>query len=173
LDFSRQRTPNKRLSDVNSVLQECVSLIEDQAVFHNIQLVKELEPDLPPVIMDPAQMQQVFINMIMNAAEAMDGNGRLTYATRFEPTEKLVEVDFADTGHGISEENLERIFDPFFTTKETGRGVGLGLAISYGIIKEHQGTISVKSQVGQGTTFSIRLPLAAERVESGQQNPHH
>jgi two-component system NtrC family sensor kinase len=104
------------------------------------------------------------MNLIINAAEAMDGNGRLSLATRFDPAEGFVEVDFADTGHGISEENVERIFDPFFTTKEVGHGTGLGLAISYGIIKEHKGTISAVSEVGKGTTFTVRLPVTAEEA---------
>ncbi|MCL4505600.1 MAG: cache domain-containing protein [Chloroflexi bacterium] len=172
LDFSRHRTPNRQPSDVNKVLQECVALVEDQASFHNIELIKDLHDGLPPVIIDPAQIQQVFINMLINAAEAMQNGGRLALSTHFEPTERFVQVDFADTGHGITAENMERIFDPFFSTKETGHGVGLGLAISYGIIKEHQGTISVQSEVGKGTTFTIQLPVA-EGAEIGKQDLHH
>jgi signal transduction histidine kinase len=102
------------------------------------------------------------MNMLINAAEAMDGNGRLNLTTRFDPAEKFVQVEFADTGHGISEEDMERIFDPFFTTKEVGHGTGLGLAISYGVVKEHRGTISVESEIGKGTTFVVRLPVTAE-----------
>ncbi|MBI2927152.1 MAG: cache domain-containing protein [Verrucomicrobia bacterium] len=162
LDFSRQRKPDKRPSNVNVLLQECLSLVGNQALFHNIELVKRLREDLPLVPMDPSQIQQVFMNMIINAAEAMNGGGRLTLATRFDPAATLVEVAFADTGHGIREEDLERIFDPIFTTKEAGHGTGLGLAISYGIVKEHRGTISVESEVGKGTTFTVRLPVSAE-----------
>ena len=162
LDFSRQRKPDKRLSSVNRVLEECISLMESQALFHNIQIVKHLAKDLPQVLMDPSQIQQIMMNLIINAAEAMNGVGRLTLASRFVPADSAVEVEFTDTGHGISDEDLERIFDPFFTTKEVGHGTGLGLAISYGIIKEHKGTISVESQVGQGTTFTIRLPVTTE-----------
>lgn len=162
LDFSRQRKPQKKSSDVNLILQECVSLIDNQALFHNIEIQKDLQQDLPPVVIDPSQMQQVFMNIIMNAAEAMDGNGRLTLTTRFDSVEEFIEVEFTDSGHGISEENLERIFDPFFTTKEMGHGTGLGLAISYGIVKEHEGTISVESEVGKGTTFVVRLPVTTK-----------
>jgi len=162
LDFSRQRKPQKRPSDVNLILHECVSLIDSQALFHNIQIIKDFKENLPPVVIDPSQMQQVFMNLIMNAAEAMDGNGSLTLTTRLEPVEGFIEIEFTDTGHGISAENLERIFDPFFTTKEMGHGTGLGLAISYGIIKEHQGTISVQSEVDKGTTFVVRLPVTTE-----------
>ncbi len=160
LDFSRPRKPQKRPSDVNAVLKECLSLVEDQALFHNIDIIKRLNTALPPIVVDPSQMQQVFMNLIINAAEAIEGGGQLTVATRYEPADPVIEIEFADTGHGISEDNLERIFDPFFTTKEVGHGTGLGLAISYGIIREHQGTISVQSEVGNGTTFSVQLPVA-------------
>jgi two-component system NtrC family sensor kinase len=171
LDFSRQRKPQKRSYDVNLILQECVSLVENQALFHNIQITKDFKENLPLVIIDPSQIQQVIMNMIINAAEAMDGSGRLTLATRFDPVEKFIEVEFTDTGRGISEENMERVFDPFFTTKEAGHGTGLGLAISYGIIKEHKGTISVESEIGKGTTFIVRLPVTTENggVENGKQ----
>jgi signal transduction histidine kinase len=108
--------------------------------------------------------------MIMNAAEAMDGAGTLTVSTRLDPAGEFVEVAFSDTGHGITEEDMERIFDPFFTTKEVGHGTGLGLAISYGIVKEHDGWISVESRVGKGTTFTVRFPATEERhVDSGKE----
>ena len=162
LDFSRQRKPDKRLSNVNRVLEECTALVDNQALFLNIRIVKHLSPDLPQVLMDPSQIQQIFMNLIINAAEAMNGSGQLTLVTRYVPADSAVEVEFTDTGHGISEDDLDRIFDPFFTTKEVGHGTGLGLAISYGIVKEHKGTISVESQVGKGTTFIIRLPVTGE-----------
>jgi two-component system NtrC family sensor kinase len=167
LDFSRQRKPVKKLTDVNAVLGECLSLVENQAQFHNIEVIKEWSGGLPHVVVDPSQIQQVFINMVINAAESMEDGGCLTIATCFENRDQVIEVEFRDTGHGIREENIERIFDPFFTTKEVGHGTGLGLAISYGIIKEHRGTISVESQVGQGTTFNVRLPVTTEEAESG------
>ncbi len=163
LDFSRQRKPEKRLSNVNRVLQECVSLVDNQALFHNIRMVQRLSPDLPPVFMDPSQIQQVFMNMILNAAEAMKGGGQLTLTTRRVPADGAVEVEFTDSGHGIKEEDLERIFSPFFTTKEIGHGTGLGLAISYGIVQEHKGAITVASEEGQGATFTVRLPVSSEQ----------
>lgn len=169
LDFSRQRKPDKTLCDVNDVLTGCVSLLERQAIFQNIQINYDLQADLPKAIIDPAQIERVFINLLVNAAEAMDGNGQLTLSTRFDPSERSIELEFADSGHGVSRENLEKIFDPFFTTKDTGHGVGLGLAISYGIVKEHKGTISVESEIGQGTTFTVRLPVTVEEsVSNGQ-----
>lgn len=162
LDFSRQRKPDKTLCDVNFVLQECVSLVENQALFHNIQIIKDFEADIPMAVLDPSQIERVFMNIIVNAAEAMDGSGRLTLETSADPSKKFIKVGFTDTGQGIAEENLVRIFDPFFTTKEVGHGTGLGLAISYGIIKEHKGTIYVDSELGVGTTFSVRFPVTTE-----------
>ncbi len=164
LDFSRQRKPDKTLCDVNSILAECASLVERQASFQNIQMVRDFQGDVPRLVLDPSQISRVFMNLIINAAEAMKDGGRLTLATRFLPNEECIEVSFSDTGQGIAPENMERIFDPFFTTKETGHGVGLGLAISHGIVAEHKGTISVASEVGKGTTFVIRLPVAVEEV---------
>jgi signal transduction histidine kinase len=117
--------------------------------------------------MDPSQIERVFMNILINAAEAMAGNGQLSLTTRLEPAKEYIEVEFTDTGHGIPEQDIEQIFDPFFTTKEVGRGTGLGLAISYGIIKEHSGSITVESEVGQGTTFIVRLPVTAEERVAG------
>lgn len=169
LDFSRQRKPDKTLCDVNDVLKGCVSLLERQAQFHNIQINYDLQADLPKAIIDPSQIERVFINLIVNAADAMDHGGQLTLSSRFDSLESFIELRFTDIGHGISKENLEKIFDPFFTTKDTGHGVGLGLAISYGIVKEHNGTISVESEEGKGTTFTVRLPVTVEEsVSDGQ-----
>jgi signal transduction histidine kinase len=95
----------------------------------------------------------------------MNGNGQLTLYTRLNHTKTCIEISVQDTGHGITEENMEKIFDPFFTTKETGHGVGLGLAISYGIVKDHNGNISVESEEGKGTTFTVSFPLT--KVKSG------
>ena len=166
LDFSRQRKPDKTLYDVNDVLKGCVSLLEKQALFHNIQIVYKPEATLPKAIIDPSQIERVFINIIINAAEAMEGNGRLTLTTRFDPDERCIELVFANTGPAIAKDNLDKIFDPFFTTKDTGHGVGLGLAISYGIVKEHGGTISIESESGKETAFIVRLPVAVKEGES-------
>jgi two-component system NtrC family sensor kinase len=159
LDFSRQRKPDKTICSIDAVLAECVNFVENQASFHNIQVETDFAANLPMIIVDPSQMQQVFMNMIINAAEAMQDGGTLTLATRHHPGDSFISVEISDTGHGISEENREKIFDPFFTTKEVGQGTGLGLAISYGIVQEHKGTITVASEVGKGSTFVIRLPV--------------
>jgi two-component system NtrC family sensor kinase len=159
LDFSRPKKPHKKQTDLRSTIDECLSLVEDRVVFHNIEVVRDYQEDLPEIVVDPAQMQQVFMNMIINAAEAMGGTGRLTVTTRHDGQRGVIQASFRDTGHGISQENMARIFDPFFTTKEVGHGTGLGLAISFGIVKEHGGVITVESEEGVGTTFTIELPV--------------
>jgi len=164
LDFSRQRKPDKSMSNVNSILQECISLMENQALFLNIQIEMDFERDLPLVIVDPSQIERVFINIIINAAEAMDGEGLLALETSYHEGDDYIEVAITDSGSGIEAENLDNIFDPFFTTKEVGHGTGLGLAISYGIIKSHRGTLSVESEIGKGTTFIIRLPIKSTEI---------
>jgi two-component system NtrC family sensor kinase len=165
LDFSRQKKPDKMLCNVNTLLQGCISLVEKQAIFHNIKVFLNLEENLPLVILDPSQVERVFLNLIINAAEAMDGNGSLTLTTKHLRKVKAIEIKVQDTGHGITKENISKVFDPFFTTKETGHGVGLGLAISYGIVKEHNGDLFVESELEKGTTFTVRFSL--KNIASG------
>jgi two-component system NtrC family sensor kinase len=165
LDFSRQRKPDKTIVNLNSVLQECVRLVENQAIFHNIQIVQEFDPKLPRIILDPSQLQQVILNLIINAAEAMEDGGVLTICTEHMAADHAVRISVSDTGCGIPEENMDKLFDPFFTTKEVGHGTGLGLAISYGIIREHGGYLEVASEVGSGTTFTVYLPMQIEEVK--------
>jgi two-component system, NtrC family, sensor kinase len=163
LDFSRHKKPDKTLCNVNNLLKGCISLVEKQAAFHNIKVTMDLDEQLPMVVLDPSQIERVFLNLIINAAEAMDGNGQLTLSTRHNQTKTSIEINVQDTGHGVSEENMEKIFDPFFTTKETGHGVGLGLAISYGIVKDHNGSLSVESEEGKGTIFTVSFPLTKSK----------
>jgi len=170
LDFSRQRKPDKTYCDINQVLGECLSLLENQANFHNIEIVRDFQVDIPMAIIDPSQIERVFINLIINASEAMDGKGLLNLSTRTNEAQDYIEIKVSDNGQGISEENIHKIFDPFFTTKDVGHGTGLGLAISYGIIKSHRGTISVESEVGIGSTFLIRIPVSSNGVEEGVIN---
>ena len=165
LDFSRQTEPKMEPSEINELLNTALSLVENQAVFHNITVTKDLTPSLPAVMADGQQIQQVFINIFLNAAEAMKGKGNLSIHTKTADDENFVQVEITDTGCGIAEELIERLFEPFFTTKEVGRGTGLGLSISYGIIQGHGGTINVKSKVGKGTTFIIRFPLIQGTME--------
>ncbi|NUQ85472.1 MAG: cache domain-containing protein [Anaerolineales bacterium] len=165
LDFSRQKKPQKTLTDINTLLRRCVSLVENQALFHNITIVQNLDESLPMIVVDPSQIERVFLNLIINAAEAMDDGGTLTLTTSYGLNAQSIEIEVKDTGHGISIENMQRIFNPFFTTKEIGHGVGLGLAISYGIVKEHNGEITVESEVGKGAKFTVSLPVVTKVSE--------
>jgi two-component system NtrC family sensor kinase len=167
LDFSRQKKPQKTLTDINALLRRCISLMENQAQFHNITIAQNFDETLPMIVVDPSQIERVFLNLIINAAEAMNGSGTLTLSTGFGINAKHIEIEVKDTGHGISMENMEKIFNPFFTTKEIGHGVGLGLAISYGIVKEHNGEITVESEYGKGATFTVSLPIV---TEVGEEN---
>jgi len=162
LDFSRQTAAEMKYAQLNSVLRESLALLEKQSLFQNIEIVKTIDKDLPGTIFDASQMQQVFVNIIMNAAEAMNGKGKLTISARVDTAKEFIEIEITDSGVGIRKEDLDKIFDPFFTTKEVGRGTGLGLAISHGIVKKHGGTIGVDSDIGVGTTFIIRLPILEE-----------
>ncbi len=166
LEFSRQTEPKMEPTDINKAITDDLFFLENQALFHNIEIVKNLDPQLPRVRGNASQLKQVFMNIIVNAAEAMHGGGTLTITTGLSSDEKEIWIDFADTGEGISRENFSKIFDPFFTTKEVGKGTGLGLSTSYGIIDGHGGRIVVKSQVGKGTTFRIELPAGPEDAES-------
>ena len=159
LEFARQTEPKMEPTDINRAINDGLFFLVNQALFHNIQIVKKLDSFLPFVRGNASQLKQVFMNIIVNAAEAIHGNGTLTITTSPAPDRKTVYVEFTDTGEGIPEENFNRIFDPFFTTKEVGKGTGLGLATSYGIVEDHGGKISVKSKVGEGTTFTIELPI--------------
>jgi two-component system NtrC family sensor kinase len=164
LDFARQSEPNVVEADANEILRRTLSLLQNQAQFHNITITTTLCDSLPKAMMDSSQIQQVFTNIILNAAEAIEGQGEVKIATRTVEDGRSIEIEFTDTGCGIPRENLEKIFDPFFTTKEVGRGTGLGLAVSYGIIARHKGTIEVKSSPGKGTTFIARLPLKTDSI---------
>jgi len=159
LEFARQTEPKMEPTDINRAITDVLFFLENQALFHNIHIVKRLDPALPSPHANAGQLKQVFMNIIVNAAEAMNGSGTLTIATSVFPSRKSISVEFTDTGEGIPEENLTRIFDPFFTTKDIGKGTGLGLATSYGIIESHGGKITVRSKVGQGSTFTIELPV--------------
>ena len=161
LDFSRETQPQKRPCNINELVLHTLSLMEGQAVFRGIKILKNLDPQVPFVLLDANQVQQVLINIILNSADAMPAGGILTITTQAAPGDAYVQVQFADTGLGIPEKDLHRIFDPFFTTKGDKRGTGLGLAVSYGIIERHRGQIEVQSEEGKGTTFTVKLPLQA------------
>ena len=159
LDFARQSQPEKKRVIVNETVRNSLSLLRNQASFRNIEIVEELDPYLPEILADPNQLQQVFVNILINASEAMHQSGRIRVASRrADRTGEQIEVAIADTGPGITPDAVSKLFDPFYTTKSTG--TGLGLAVSYGIVQRHGGTIEVESEPGQGATFIVRLPTA-------------
>lgn len=163
LDFARQREPAAETLNINTVVNKALALLTSQSLFHNIEVATDLGLSLPLACVDASQMQQVFVNIIMNAAEAMAGKGILTITSRVGEGGNI-EVSFRDTGCGIPREDLDCLFEPFFTTKEVGRGTGLGLSISHGIVKSHGGELNVTSQIGQGTEFVISLPPAQKET---------
>ena len=158
LEFSRPKEPEMMMTDINDAVLRAMAIFEPQVLFHNIEVRKELS-ELPRIVADSSQLQQVFTNIIANAAEAIAGNGILTIRTSLDKQTDRIKVEFTDTGHGIKPEDMKRLFEPFFTTKEVGKGTGLGLAISYGIVQKHQGSIEVRSKVGKGSTFTVILPV--------------
>ena len=160
LDFARQSEPALRQVNSNEVINRAFTLVAHQAELQNIQAIKELDPSLPKFMADFDQLQQVCTNLILNAVQAMPDGGRLTLRTSADDNQ--VKIEIQDTGCGISPENIRKLFTPFFTTKEKGKGIGLGLAIAYGIIQCHRGSIEVQSKEGEGTTFTIYLPLHHE-----------
>ncbi|MGA7843991.1 MAG: PAS domain S-box protein [Dehalococcoidales bacterium] len=163
LTFARKHAPVKQLTQVNTVIEGVLKLRAYEEKVNNIEVEKHLDASLSEIMMDPFQMQQVFLNIIVNAEFAMleaHHKGKLTIAT--ERVDNIVKISFADDGPGITEANLKRIFDPFFTTKEVGKGTGLGLSICHGIVTEHGGRIYVNSEYGYGATFTVELPLDAQ-----------
>jgi two-component system NtrC family sensor kinase len=159
LEFSRQSLGQKTLFDVNDIINRGVEMISHQALFHNIEIITELEAGLPRILGNPGELQQVFTNLLLNAADAMRDRGRITITSRPAPQRDGVILTFTDTGVGIPPDLQAKIFEPFFTTKPPGEGTGLGLSIVYGVVQRHGGSIEVDSRPGGGTTFTIRLPL--------------
>jgi PAS domain S-box-containing protein len=163
LSFARRHEPEKKFISLNEVIEKTVELRAHPLEVGNIELVTELAPDLPKTMADFYQLQQVFVNLINNAEQAMaaaHGKGKLVIKT--QKSNGMIQVMFTDDGPGIPEENINRIFDPFFTTKEVGKGTGLGLSICYGIVEAHGGRIYAKSKVGEGATFIVEIPIVSE-----------
>jgi signal transduction histidine kinase len=166
LDFARQSSPTLKEVDLNDVISRALDLAAHSAALQHIQVSKEFGPSLPRLMADFDQLQQVCVNLIMNAIQAMPEGGTLTLRTSADDSQLKIEVQ--DTGAGISPENMRKLFTPFFTTKKEVKGVGLGLAVSYGIIQRHHGRIEVQSKEGEGTTFTVYLPV--HREEEGERN---
>jgi len=156
LEFSRERELAKVLADLNGVIDKALSILANEFRLNRISLEKRLSDNLPSVLIDVNQMEQVFINFFMNAVEAIQGQGHISVRSYKDEDNQGIVVEIADSGMGIPQELVERIFEPFFSTKP--KGTGLGLAVNYGIIQKHGGQIRVSSQPGRGTTMTIRLP---------------
>jgi signal transduction histidine kinase len=149
-----------RPHDINKALERTLSLLENQTLFQNIAIEKNLAEGLPMLVGDIQQLNHIFMNIILNAAQAMEGSGKLTLKTCRAADSENITIEISDTGPGIAEEDLPQIFDPFFTTKEEGKGTGLGLSLVYNIVENHDGSITTRSKIGQGTTFIIELPIS-------------
>ena len=172
LTFARQSKPGREYTDINSIISRVLELRAYEMQINDIEVATQLDPDLPRTMVDIGQIQQVFLNIVINAEQAMKeahGGGKLLI--KAEQIQGRIRVSFEDDGPGIAPENLDRIFDPFFTTKDVGEGTGLGLSISYGIIKEHNGRIYAESEPGKGATFIVELPMVAETQQPELPEP--
>jgi two-component system NtrC family sensor kinase len=159
LNFARTSSPQREKFDIHAVIDDVISFVRHHSNLENIRINRAFAPALPTVLMDEKKIKQVLINLLMNAIHAVAPQGTITLTTGLNDAGNRISVEVADTGHGIKEQNLSRIFDPFFTTKPTGEGTGLGLSVSYGIVKGHGGNITVKSKHGRGAVFTLSLPL--------------
>jgi two-component system, NtrC family, sensor kinase len=166
LDFARQSSAVPSITEVNSVVDKTLLLIENQTIFQNIKTVRNFDPELPNVLIDAGQLQQVVMNIVLNAVDAMEESGVLTIGTCRDPHKREILIKISDTGKGIPEDVLPLIFEPFFTTKKVGKGTGLGLAIVHGIITRAGGNVEVENS-SKGATFIVRLPIAEEKKVEG------
>jgi two-component system NtrC family sensor kinase len=166
LAFSRRSKPQRAPADLNKLVRTTIGLADHKLKLISADIVLDLQENLPLVECDSSQIQQVILNLVLNGAQAMqpNGGGKLTIRTRLIQQDSTVELCVEDTGEGIAPENLSKIFDPFFTTKAEGKGVGLGLAVLYGIVKAHEGEVEVASQRNRGTTFTVTLPLKSSNT---------
>jgi PAS domain S-box-containing protein len=160
-DFSRHGDIDLKENDLHEILEKTLDVLRHRAQMNNIHIETSYNRDIPPLVCDFKRLQQAFVNLFWNAIEAMPEGGSLSVATSFDGKKEVVRLTISDTGMGISEENLDSIFEPFFTTKADGKGVGLGLSVAYGIIRQHCGTTRAQSNVGRGTSFTVEFKLSA------------
>ena len=166
LNFSRQTKTVLIPVDVNAALDSALDPMEETLRGGEITVIRDYDPALPPLAADEDKLKRIFVNLVLNAFQAMQPGGRLTVSTSWDREKNGVRIVFSDTGCGIPEEIRGKIFEPFFTTKPPGKGTGLGLAVSYGIVKEHKGELSVTSEEGKGSSFTLRFPLAGDKDET-------
>jgi signal transduction histidine kinase len=157
LAFARQQKTAHRRFQLNDLINKVILLFKHKMELQNVRLNIALADDLPPMLGDPGQIQQCLVNLLFNAMEAMPEGGRIAIRTVWESSGNLIRLEVEDTGAGIPKDMLSRIFEPFFSTKDQDKGVGLGLSVVYGIIKEHHGSIYVKSKEGRGANFIVRF----------------
>jgi signal transduction histidine kinase len=165
LDFARQSHASRMRTDLGKVIHEVIRVMEARAGACGVRLACDVEHGLPEVLVDPGQIKQLLVNLVQNGVDAIDGSGTVGVRARQKAQGRAVEILVQDDGAGIDPEDIDRVFTPFFTTKRAGRGTGLGLALAYGVAKMHSGDISVQSEPGHGTTFSLELPVG----DPGQQ----
>jgi len=166
LVFARQTTPTKTQVDLNQVVEDGLYFFEARCAKAGVELVRKLSPELPEITADPAQLNQLMVNMVVNALQAIHGQGKITIGTQLSGQHVCLIVE--DTGIGMTDKVLEQIFIPFFTTKDVGHGTGLGLPVVHGIVTAHGGSINVESNVGRGSCFEIRLPV--ETPQNAEEN---
>lgn len=160
LNFARTSSPQKENLNIHGIIEDVIGFVRHHSNLEDIDISTDFASKLPLARIDEKKIKQVLINLLMNAIHAVEREGTITIATGIHAATGRIAVEVSDTGHGIAKENLSRIFDPFFTTKPTGEGTGLGLSVSYGIIKGHGGNISVRSEPGQGAAFTLTLPVS-------------
>ncbi|MFZ2446949.1 MAG: ATP-binding protein [Syntrophobacteraceae bacterium] len=166
LSFSRSARTRKTVGHIHDAFREILSVVQNQFNLEGVEIGTDFDPDLPKMVVDEGKIKQVIMNLLMNAKQAIRKNGKIDIRTRYLPHEGKALIEVRDTGCGIEREFLPRIFDPFFTTKPTGEGTGLGLSVSYGIVKDHGGEILVESEPGKGSLFTVVLPVILH--ETGQ-----
>jgi two-component system, NtrC family, sensor kinase len=163
LEFSRAREPQKVMASINEIIEKSLCILKNEFQLHHISVEKKLSGDIPDFSLDTSLMQQVFVNLLLNAMEAIQDHGVISVSSQIGVDRKGVEVNIEDTGCGIPAEAIDKIFDPFFSTKQ--QGTGLGLAVSYGIVQNHRGNIRVSSKPGEGARFTVELPVSVEEVD--------
>lgn len=171
LEFSHQTRYELEPIEINEVVRKTLQILENQPLYHNIEFSLNLADSLPQIMGNSIRLNQVMMNLLVNAAQAMQGSGNITIVSRIRAHNEIVEIVVSDTGPGIAEDHLEKVFEPFFTTKTTGEGTGLGLSVSFAIVKEHQGTIKVSSEPGNGATFTLRFPAVVDTLK-GENYAH-
>ncbi len=164
LSFSRSSKTEEKNHNIHAIIDEVLNFVKQHAEVEHLEIIRRYDEEIPVILLDEKKIKQVFINLIINASHAIGGSGTIEIRTNYDKPSEFIRVQVIDSGYGISKTDMKRIFDPFFTTKPTGEGTGLGLSVSYGIIKNHGGEITVESELGQGSTFTVILPVKAQRI---------